>query len=88
MQFVWEIIEGEAKEEIWSSVNYLVFISASLVYGKKRQIRQGIVWLKNLKGVFGLEMSRAWEVPGLKVSYNIALLKWQENGLPAEGGFL
>ena len=27
-------------------------------------------------------------VPGLKVSYNIALLKGQEKGLPAEGSFL
>ena len=27
------------------------------------------------------------EVPGLKTSYNIALIKWQENGFPAENGF-
>ena len=28
------------------------------------------------------------EVPDLKVSYNITLLKRQEKGLPAEGSFL
>ena len=28
------------------------------------------------------------EVPALKASYNIALLKWQEDGLPADDGFL
>ena len=27
-------------------------------------------------------------VPGLKVSYNIALLRWQGQGLPPEGSFL
>ena len=30
--------EGEAGEEIWSSVNYLFFISTSLVYGKNQQL--------------------------------------------------
>ena len=29
-----EITEGEAEEEIWSSVNYLFFISTSLIYRK------------------------------------------------------
>ena len=42
-QFVHEITEGEAREEIRSSVNYLFFISASLIYGKNQQIRQGIM---------------------------------------------
>ena len=28
------------------------------------------------------------DVPGLKASYNIALIKWQENGFPAKYGFL
>ena len=59
-QFVWEITEGDATEKIWSSVNYLFFISTSLIYGKNQQIGQGIVWSKDLKGVLGLEMSRAW----------------------------
>ena len=26
-EFVWEIPKGEAREEIWSSMNYLFFIS-------------------------------------------------------------
>ena len=30
-QFACEITEGEAKEEIWSSVNYLFFIFTSLI---------------------------------------------------------
>ena len=30
-QFVCEITKGEAREEIWSSVNYLFFISTSLI---------------------------------------------------------
>ena len=33
-QSVHEMTEGEAREEIWSSVNYLFFISTSLIYGK------------------------------------------------------
>ena len=42
--FVQQITEeGEAKEEIWSSVNYLFFISTSLIFGKNRQVRQGTV---------------------------------------------
>ena len=46
------------------------------------------MWLKDVKGVLGLEMSSPWGVPGLKISYNIALLKWQGKGLPAEGSCL
>ena len=42
-QFVHEITEGEAREEIWSSVNYLFFISTSLIYRENQQVRQGIV---------------------------------------------
>ena len=60
-QFISEITKGEAKEETWSSVNYLFFISTSLIYGKNQKIRQGIVWLKDLKSVLGLEMNRAWQ---------------------------
>ena len=42
-QSVHEITEGKAREEIWSSVNYLFFISTSLIYGKNQEFRQGIV---------------------------------------------
>ena len=42
-QFVREVTEGEAREKIWSSINYLFFISTSLIYGKNQQVRQGIV---------------------------------------------
>ena len=58
-QFVREITEGAAREEIQSSVNYLFFISTSLIYGRSQEIRQDIVWLKDLKGVLWPEMSRA-----------------------------
>ena len=40
-QFVHKITEEKAREEIWSSVNYLVFIS--LIYRKNQQVRQSIV---------------------------------------------
>ena len=60
-QFVWEITEGNAMEEIWSSVSHLFFISILLVDGNNGEIRQGILWLKGLKGDLGLEMSRAWK---------------------------
>ena len=36
-QFFHEITEGEAKKEIWSSVNYLCFISTFLSYGENWQ---------------------------------------------------
>ena len=42
-RFILEITEGETGKEIWSSVNYLVFISTSLIYGESQQIRQGTV---------------------------------------------
>lgn len=41
-QFVREIAERKAREEIWSSADYLFFIS-NLIYGKNQQIRQGVV---------------------------------------------
>lgn len=50
---------------------------------KNWQGRQGIVWLKYLKAVLGSEMSRDWG-DWFKVSYNIALLKWQEKKSLAE----
>ena len=42
-QFVFEIAEGEVREELWSSINYLVLISTPLINGKNQQNRQGIV---------------------------------------------
>ena len=42
-QFVQEITEREGRKEVWSSVNFLFFISTTLIYGKNRQVRQGIV---------------------------------------------
>ena len=42
-QFVHKIAEGEAKEEIWSSVNYLFFISTSLIYGKDQYARYCVI---------------------------------------------
>ena len=60
-QFVWEITEGEAKEEIWSAVHHLFFIFTSFTYRKYQQVRQDIVWSKDLKRVLWLELSRAWE---------------------------
>ena len=56
---VCETTEGESREEIWSSVNYLLFVSTFLIYGKDQHLRQGIVWLKDLKYELELEMSRA-----------------------------
>ena len=50
---------GEAREEIWSPVNYLFFMSTALIYGKNQQVRQGIVRLKDLKSMLGLEL-RTW----------------------------
>ena len=64
----------------------LVIFCWSLILHLYFDIRQGIVWLKLLKDVFELEMSREG-VPGLKVTYNAILLKRQEQGPPAEGGF-
>ena len=41
-QFVFEIAEEKVREELWSSINYLV-ISTPLINGKNQQNRQGIV---------------------------------------------
>ena len=61
-QFVPGIAEGEAQEEIWSSVSYLFLISTPLIYRKIQEIRirQGVLWSEDLKGMLGPEMSRAW----------------------------
>ena len=58
-QFVHKIAEGEAGEEIWWCVNYLLFTSISLIYGKKQQVRQSSVWSKDVEVVPGPEVSRA-----------------------------
>lgn len=42
-QLVFEITEGEDREEMWSSVNCLSLISTSLIYRKNKQFRQGVV---------------------------------------------
>ena len=54
-------------------------------YRKNQQVRQGIVWLNVLKAVLGPEKSRAWITSWFQCSF---MLKWQENRLPAESGFL
>ena len=62
-QFGHEITGWETREKIWPSVNYLFFISTTVIYGKNWQVRQYIVWLKDLKGVLGAAMSKhgsAW----------------------------
>ena len=43
--FVCEITEGEAKKEIWSSVNYLFFISTLWIYRRNQLIRQATLRL-------------------------------------------
>ena len=45
IHFVCEITEGEAKEEIWSSVNYLFFISTLWIYRRNQLIRQATLRL-------------------------------------------
>ena len=80
-QLVWEITEGEAWEKIWPLL--VTYASFLLLWSKEfnLQVRQGIVWSKDLKGVLGLEMSWAWGVAGLKARYSIALVKGQEPGI-------
>lgn len=50
-RFVHEITEGEAGEEVWPSVNDLLLVSTSLIYGKN-QVLRGIV-STDLKVVLG-----------------------------------
>ena len=57
--YIWDTPDGSGREEIWSSVNFLFFITASLIYGENQQAGQGTEWLKDLKCVLGLKMSRA-----------------------------
>lgn len=38
-QFVGRITAGEAR--VWLSVNYLIFISPSLIFGKNQHVRPG-----------------------------------------------
>ena len=46
LRFCLEVTKGEAREESWSSVNYWVFITTFLTYGKKRQVRKGYCAIK------------------------------------------
>lgn len=55
-QFVLKIIEWEPGGETWSCVNY----SSFLLLCSTERTHRGVVWLKDLKGVLGLEMRRAW----------------------------
>lgn len=65
-----KITEGETGEEIWPPVNYLFFISTSLIYRENQQVRQGIVRDQKLrkgkkkiwKVCLGQEMSGAGDV--------------------------
>ena len=43
IQFIHEITKGEAKEDNWSSANYLAFISTFMIYKKNQQISKGMV---------------------------------------------
>ena len=74
------LLKAKLANRIWSSVNYLLFISTSLIYGKNQQFKQSIVWSEDLKGVLGLEMRRAWDT-WFKVS-------GKKKGPPAEGSCL
>ena len=56
---VCQIAEGKDREEIWLSISYLFFISTSLIYGKNQQVRQGVVYPKDLKCVFRLKVRTA-----------------------------
>ena len=67
-QLVCGLTDGEAGEEIWSSVNCLIFVSISLIYGKNQQVRQRIAWSKDEKSELGLDLSKAWGGGWLKVS--------------------
>ena len=53
-QFVPEITEEEAREEVWSPTGYLIFISTSLIYGKNQQVGHSSVRSKDLKSVLRL----------------------------------
>lgn len=66
--------EGGLRDEIWSSVNYLLSISTSLICGKRPKGRQGIVWSEDMQGVLGPEMSGVWGAR-FKVSGSIVLLQ-------------
>ena len=39
-QFIHKITEEETGEKVWLSVNYLFFISISLIYWRNQQVRQ------------------------------------------------
>lgn len=52
-QLVWEITEGEAWEKIWPLL--VTYASFLLLWSKEfnLQVRQGVVWSKDEKGVLG-----------------------------------
>lgn len=77
-QFLHEITGGEARKEIWSSVHYLFFLSTSLIYRKSWQVRQSIVWLKDLQCVLRPELIRIW---GCLITIELC---WSDK----KGGFL
>ena len=59
-QFVPTITEGGARGEICLSAKNLFFIFTSLIYRKDQQVKQGSMWSRDLRGVPGPEMARAW----------------------------
>lgn len=78
--------EGEArKKSSHLLITYFSFL-CPWSYRKNRQVRQGIVRLKDLKCALGPERE-SMRVPGLKDGYSIALRKWQERGPPAKADF-
>ena len=75
--FVLEITEGKAREEIWSTVNYFFFIFTSWICKRTNRLGKVLCDQKIWKVCLGqrwVEDEGIW----LKVTYNIALLKWQE----------
>ena len=64
-QFVLEIMEGEAREEISSSVNNLFFILTSFIYGKNRQGSEWVV--KRFERCARAREEKSMGVPGLRL---------------------
>lgn len=51
--------EGSWRRDLaW--INYLFFISTTLICEQHQHLRQSMAWWKDLEGVFGMKMSRAW----------------------------
>ena len=81
------ILFTEARQETWPPANYLFFISTSSISERTNKLGKVLcdqkIWKVCLDWRWA-ELGGTW----LKVSYNEALLKWQERGFPAEGRFL